>query len=45
MFLSGEAVGRVTERRALLSGLRQLALGALAVGVAYAIGRLAGGVV
>ena len=45
LFLGGEAVGRVTGRRPLLSGLRQLALGALAVGTAYAIGRLAGSVV
>ena len=44
LFLGGEAVGRVTGRRALVSGLRQLALGALAVGVAYGIGRIAGSV-
>ena len=42
LFLGGEAVGRVTGRRLFTSGLRQLALGALAVGVAYAIGRIAG---
>ena len=42
--LGGEAVGRFTGRRALVSGLRQLALGALAVGVAYGIGRIAGSV-
>ena len=45
LFLGGEAVGRLTGRRALLAGLRQLALGALAVAVAYGIGRLAGHVV
>lgn len=45
LFLGGEAVGRVTGRRALVSGLRQLALGALAVGVAYGIGRVAGSVI
>ena len=47
LFLGGQVVGRVTGRRALLSGLRQLALGALAVGVgvAYAIGRVAGAVI
>ena len=45
LFLGGETVGRVTGRRAFLSGLRQLALGALAVGVAYGIGRVAGSVV
>jgi len=42
LFLGGEAVGRVTGRRLFVSGLRQLGLGVLAVGVAYAIGRLAG---
>ena len=42
LFLGGEAVGRVTGRRLFTSGLRQLTLGALAVGVAYAIGRIAG---
>ena len=45
LFLGGEAVGRVTGRRALVSGLRQLAIGALAVGVAYGIGRVAGSVI
>lgn len=45
LFLGGQVVGRVTGRRALLSGLSQLALGALAVGVAYAIGRVAGAVI
>jgi len=42
LFLGGEAVGRVTGRRPFAAGLRQLALGALAVGVAYGIGRIAG---
>ena len=45
LFLGGEAVGRVTGRRLFRSGLRQLALGAAAVGVAYGIGRIAGSVV
>ncbi|GAC1441560.1 MAG: VIT1/CCC1 transporter family protein [Mycobacteriales bacterium] len=45
LFLGGEAVGRVTGRRLAVSGLRQLALGVLAVGVAYGIGRVAGAVV
>ena len=45
LFLGGEAVGRVTGRRAFVSGVRQLALGTLAVGVAYGIGRVAGSVV
>ena len=45
LFLGGEAVGRVTGRRLFTSGLRQLALGAAAVGVAYGIGRIAGSVV
>ena len=44
LFLGGEAVGRVTGRRALVPGLRQLALGAVAVGIAYSIGRVAGSV-
>ena len=42
LFLGGEAVGRVTGRRLFVSGLRQLTLGALAVGVAYGIGRISG---
>ena len=42
LFLGGGAVGRVTGRRLFAAGLRQLALGVLAVGVAYGIGRLAG---
>ena len=44
LFLGGEAVGRVTGRRPLTAGLRQLALGALAIGVAYGIGRIAASV-
>ena len=44
LFLGGEAVGRVTGRRALVPGLRQLALGAVAVGIAYSIGKVAGSV-
>ncbi len=44
LFLGGEAVGRVTSRRRFAAGLRQLALGTLAVGVAYGIGRIAGSV-
>jgi VIT1/CCC1 family predicted Fe2+/Mn2+ transporter len=42
LFLGGEAVGRITGRRPFAAGLRQLALGVLAVGVAYGIGRVAG---
>jgi len=42
LFLGGEAVGRITGRRPCTGGLRQLALGALAVAVAYSIGRIAG---
>lgn len=38
----GMVVGRLTGRPLLYSGLRQLALGALAVAVTYAIGRLIG---
>jgi len=45
LFFGGEAVGRVTGRRLFVSGLRQLGLGVLAIGVAYAIGRLAGSIV
>ncbi|MGI8537384.1 MAG: VIT1/CCC1 transporter family protein [Mycobacteriales bacterium] len=44
LFLGGEAVGRVTGRRLFAAGLRQLALGTLAVSVAYGIGRIAGSV-
>jgi VIT1/CCC1 family predicted Fe2+/Mn2+ transporter len=42
LFAGGEVVGRVTGRPLLLSGMRQLALGALAIGVAYAVGKLVG---
>jgi len=45
LFAGGEAVGRVTGRRVLTSGLRQLALGALAISVAFAAGKLFGAVV
>jgi VIT1/CCC1 family predicted Fe2+/Mn2+ transporter len=38
----GIAVGRLTGRPALRSGLRQLAFGALAIGVTYLVGRLIG---
>jgi len=44
LFLGGEAVGRVTGRRRFAAGLRQLALGTLAVSVAYGIGRIVGSV-
>jgi len=36
-------VGRLTGRPMLSSGLRQLALGAVAVGVTFAVGSLVGG--
>ena len=39
----GMAVGRLTGRPMLHAGLRQLALGALAVGVTFAVGSLIGG--
>jgi VIT1/CCC1 family predicted Fe2+/Mn2+ transporter len=39
----GMVVGRLTGRPVLLSGLRQLAFGALAIGVTYLVGRLIGG--
>jgi vacuolar iron transporter family protein len=39
----GMAVGRLTGRPILRSGLRQLVLGALAVGVTFAVGSLIGG--
>lgn len=42
LFLGGEVVGRVTGRRPFAAGLRQLALGVLAMGVAYGTGRIAG---
>jgi VIT1/CCC1 family predicted Fe2+/Mn2+ transporter len=39
----GMAVGRLTGRPVLRSGLRQLAFGALAIAVTYGVGRLIGG--
>lgn len=42
LFGAGALVSRFTVRRWLPAGLRQLALGALAAGVTYAIGRLIG---
>ena len=39
----GMAVGRLTGRPVVLSGLRQLAFGALAIGVTYVVGHLIGG--
>jgi len=39
----GMAVGRLTGRPVLRSGLRQLALGGLAIGVTFAVGSLIGG--
>jgi VIT1/CCC1 family predicted Fe2+/Mn2+ transporter len=38
----GTVVGRLTGRPSLRSGLRQLALGGLAIGVTFAVGRLIG---
>ena len=43
LLTGGMVVGRLTGRPLLRSGLRQLALGALAVGVTFAVGRLIGG--
>jgi vacuolar iron transporter family protein len=43
LLTGGMVVGRLTGRPLLRSGLRQLALGALAVGVTYAVGSLVGG--
>jgi len=43
LVVGGVIVGRITGRPVLRSGLRQLALGALAVGVTYAVGSLIGG--
>jgi VIT1/CCC1 family predicted Fe2+/Mn2+ transporter len=37
------AVGRLTGRPLIRSGLRQLAFGALAIAVTYLVGRLIGG--
>ncbi len=42
LLAGGIVVGRLTGRPVLLSGLRQLALGGLAVGVTYAVGSLIG---
>ena len=43
LLTGGMVVGRLTGRPLLASGLRQLALGALAVGVTFAVGSLIGG--
>src|SRR5450755_3854654 len=43
LIVGGMTVGRITGRPVLRSGLRQLALGALAVAVTYAVGSLVGG--
>jgi VIT1/CCC1 family predicted Fe2+/Mn2+ transporter len=43
LFLGGMTVGRLTGRPLIRSGLRQLALGGLAVGVTYLVGRAIGG--
>ncbi|NUT38080.1 MAG: hypothetical protein HOV79_33955 [Hamadaea sp.] len=42
LFAAGALTARFTHRRWLLSGLRQLALGMLAAGATYAIGKLIG---
>ncbi|MGH3395354.1 MAG: VIT1/CCC1 transporter family protein, partial [Streptosporangiaceae bacterium] len=42
LVVGGMVVGRLTGRPLLHSGLRQLALGALAIGVTYAVGSLVG---
>jgi VIT1/CCC1 family predicted Fe2+/Mn2+ transporter len=42
LLIGGMGVGRLTGRSSLRSGLRQLALGALAVAVTFAVGRLIG---
>ena len=39
----GMVVGRLTGRSVLRSGLRQLALGALAVGITFSVGSIIGG--
>lgn len=41
-FVGGCVVGRITSRPVLANGVRQLLLGALAVAVTYAVGRLIG---
>jgi vacuolar iron transporter family protein len=43
LLVGGMTVGRVTGRPVLLSGLRQLALGGVAVAVTFAVGSLIGG--
>jgi vacuolar iron transporter family protein len=43
LVVGGVVVGRLTGRSLLYSGLRQLALGAIAVAVTFGIGRLIGG--
>ena len=43
LLTGGMVVGWLTGRPMLASGLRQLALGALAVGVTFAVGSLIGG--
>ncbi len=42
LFAGGVTVGRLTGRPLLRAGLRQLALGALAVAVTYGVGHLIG---
>jgi VIT1/CCC1 family predicted Fe2+/Mn2+ transporter len=42
LVIGGMVVGRLTGRSVLRSGLRQLALGALAIGVTYGVGSLIG---
>jgi vacuolar iron transporter family protein len=41
--VGGTVVGRITGRPLLRSGLRQLALGGLAISVTFAVGSLIGG--
>ncbi len=43
LVVGGTVVGRLTGRPALHSGLRQLALGGVAIGVTFAVGSLIGG--
>jgi VIT1/CCC1 family predicted Fe2+/Mn2+ transporter len=43
LLAGGMVVGRITGRPVLRSGLRQLALGGVAVGVTFAVGSLIGG--
>jgi VIT1/CCC1 family predicted Fe2+/Mn2+ transporter len=43
LLAGGMVVGRLTGRPAFLSGLRQLALGGVAVGITFAVGSLIGG--